>query len=238
MRARLLFIVVLSSLSFFPTIFAQGDSLKTKPYPVSQWGLSCFYGISAARVEGDGLLEKYFTPTSTRRLVIGQPFGLEVQNIFLNHFGISMGLRYHHLGQNTGKTRVMFVDDIFPHDFQTSAEYSYLSMPIILKGGLVKERYWAFVCIGGVGQVTLQDNVSWKIDGRDATPGSSRMPEITSKWTTTSYILGFETGIKIHNNGFYLMGNGLYGRSSFASGLDGTAIHQSVELCLGYRRFF
>ncbi len=238
MRARILFIAVVCSAPFFPGIFAQENPKKIMPTSGSQWGVSCFYGISSARVVGDGLLKKYFAPTSAKRFAMGQPFGIEMQNVLWGHVGLSLGLRYHHLGQNTGKKRVMFIDDIFPHDFQTTAEYSYLSLPVILKGGIVKDRYWAFMCMGGVGHITLHEEVSWNIDGREATPGSERMPEIHSKMTSSSFIVGFETGIKLHNNGLYIMGNGLYGRNSFVYGLEGTAIHQSVEICLGYRRFF
>jgi hypothetical protein len=265
MKTRLPFIVIFSFASLFSTIFAQESyqyqesdstiftqgnpqnsdstilsqvkSQKSEGRSISQWGLGCFYGISAARVVGEGLLKKYFTPTSARRLVIGQPFGFEVEDIFMGHFGLSLGLRYHHLGQNTAKQRVMFIDDIYPHDFQTTAEISYLSFPVILKGGFAKERFWAFLCLGGVGQITVNKNLSWKIDGYEAVPGSQRMPEIETKWTTSSYILGFETGIKLRKNGLYVSVNGLYGRKSFASGLEGSAIHQSAEICLGYRRF-
>jgi hypothetical protein len=57
--------------------------------------------------------------------------------------------------------------------------YYYLRNGIdnILKGGIMYERYWAFLRLGVAGQL----RTSWQIDGNDATPGSERMPAITTK---------------------------------------------------------
>jgi hypothetical protein len=201
-------------------------------------GLACFYGISTSRVIGEGLRKTYFAPTSNTQRVFGQPFGMEVEGMLSDYFGIASGFRMQHFGQNTKNRQVMFRDDIYPHDFQATAEVSYFSVPLILKGGLMKKAYWALIRIGGIGQIVTSQKISWQIDGNEASPGSERMPVVTIKPTTASYLLGIESGIKFNRNGLYIVGDLFYGTKSFAYGLPGSAIMQAAEFSLGYRRFF
>jgi hypothetical protein len=245
MKTRVIVIAVLIIYSLFWVTQAQ---VQVHPQPskaqlkthsnLYQITLSCFYGISASRVIGEGLRKTYFEPTSGKQMVIGQPWGVEVEGVFSGYFGIASGFRHQHMGQNTKKRIVMFSDDIYLHDFQTTAEISYLSVPLILKGGIMKEKYWAFVRLGGEGQLMTGEKLSWQIDGKDAFPGSARMPAMTINPTTSSFLLGCEAGIKYNKNGFYLLGDLFYGRKSFAYGLPGTAVTQSGEFFVGYRRFF
>ena len=239
MKTRKLSNAVLATAALILAVQAQGLSQQSKPplYP-SLVGLSCFYGISASRVIGEGLRKTYFAPTSSTQMVIGQPFGIELEGVYYGHFGLASGFRWHQFGQNTKPREVMFRDDIYTHEFQTTAEISYFSVPFILKGGLMKENYWAFVRLGAIGQIATGENLDWQIDGHDVKPGSPRMPAVVVNSTTSSYLLGGESGVRFGRNGFFLLGDLFYGRNSFVSGLPGKAIMQAAEFFLGYRRFF
>jgi hypothetical protein len=128
-------------------------------------------------------------------------------------------------------------DDIFTHDFKTTAEISYLGVPLIVKGGIMRTKYWVFARLGITGQVSINENLTWQIDGKDLTPGSPRMPDMIVRPTATHYLVGGETGVKFGKNGFFLLGDLFYGTKSFAYGLPGTAVMQAAEFFIGYRRF-
>jgi hypothetical protein len=235
-RTIVIAVIIIYSLWGAAQPYALPQKLKAL-LSIPQIGVGCFYGISASRVIGEGLRKTYFTPTSSTQYVIGQPYGFEVEGIFSGHFGIASGFRCQHLGQNTKKRQVMFSDDIYTHDFQTTAEISYFSVPLIFKGGFSKEKYWTLVRLGAVGQITTREKLSWQIDENDVAPGSPRMPAMTVKSTTSSFLIGFETGIKFKKNGVYLLGDLFQGSTSFAYGLPGSAILQTAEFFIGYRRF-
>jgi hypothetical protein len=203
-----------------------------------QFGLSGIYGISSAEVAGDGLLYKYFAPTSSLRPVVAKPFGIEAEVLFKNWIGLSLGLRYQKLGQNTAEQQVMFADDIFTHTFKSTSEISYIGVPALLKIGYAQERFWAFARAGAVGQLLYNSKSVWQIDGYEAYPGSVRMPSVNFHGSTSSYLLGLEAGIRWGRNGFFLMGDYLNGKSSFASDLSGNVYHKAGEIFIGYRRFF
>jgi hypothetical protein len=197
-----------------------------------------FFGGSTSFIKSDGLLKSYFTPTTKIEEVIGQPFGVEVEGLINKYIGVSLGLRYQKLGQNTGKQQVMFADDIFTHDFQTTAEMEYLCLPAILKAGLMTKRYWTFLRFGVMEMTILNSKLEWRIDGQAVTPGSDRMPAIELQETTSSYIGGFESGVKFGKNGIFLMADYIYGRTAIATGLSGSPFHRATEVLIGYKRFF
>jgi hypothetical protein len=239
MKIRIISTAVLFTTTLLWAWEAKGAPQNSKSvWPFARIGLSGFYGVSFSRIVGDGLRKTYFAPTSGTQMVVGQPFGIEMEGAFSSYFCLASGFRCQHVGQNTKKRQVMFKDDIFAHDFQTTAEITYLGIPFILKGGLMKERFWAFVRLGAIGQLSMSEKLVWQIDGNSAAPGSERMPAMSVNPTTSSYLLGGETGVKIGRNGFFLLGDLLYGRKSFSSGLPGTAVMQAAELFVGYRRFF
>jgi hypothetical protein len=113
----------------------------------------------------------------------------------------------------------------------------YIAAPLILKAGISTPHYWALLRLGGMGQLNFDSKLEWVIDGRNAIPGSDRMPAVTIRQTTSSYIGGLEAGIRFGNNGLFLMSDYIYGRTKIASGLSGSAYHRAFELFFGYRRF-
>lgn len=204
------------------------------PFCITMSGMG---GVSVSFIEADGLFDNYFAPTSKIENVIGAPFGIEIGACFKKHFGISVGLHSQKLGQNTGEQKVMFVDDIFTHDFQTTAEMHYIAAPVIVKLGYSASRYWAFLRLGGMGQLSVSSELDWKIDGRSASPGSPRMPSVTVRETTSSYVGGLEAGYRIGNHGIFLLADIVYGRRSLADGLSGDVFHRALEMFIGYRFF-
>jgi hypothetical protein len=189
-------------------------------------------------VVGEGLRQKYFAPTASRRLAMGQPYGFEAEFLMRKYFGIAIGIRHQVAGQNTATRQVMFSDDLYVHEFQSTAEISYLCAPLVLKAGISQSTFWAFARFGCAGLIAMNKNLSWQIDGKMVSPGSNRMPAVTVQPTTTTYLLGIEAGIKHGNNGVFLVGDLSQGRRSLTYGLPGTAIAQVAEFSGGYRRFF
>jgi hypothetical protein len=202
-----------------------------------QIALSGFYGSSVSYIEADNLFEKYFAPTTAVENVIGQPFGIEIDAQFKKYFGIGVGLHGQKLGQNTAKREVMFVDDIFTHELETIAEMTYIAAPLVFKIGFSAPSFWTFLRIGGMGQALVSSTLDWKIDNKSVLPGSTRMPAVTVRETTSSYLAGFEAGYRIHRHGVFLLADALYGRTAIAAGLPGTAHHRALEILLGYRLF-
>jgi hypothetical protein len=226
----LLSAVILSS------VFAEQASHNVQlPFEMTMSGL---YGASISYIEADGLFDSYFAPTSKIEHVIGRPFGVEVGVQFKKYFGVSVGLRTQKLGQNTGEQKVMFADDIFTHDFRTTAEMRYFAGSSILKAGYSAPSYWAFLRIGGMGHLSISSKLDWKIDGQSATPGSQRMPAVEVRSTTSSYVAGFESGYRYFNHGIFLLADFIYGRTMMADGLSGSPYHRALEIFIGYRYFF
>jgi hypothetical protein len=228
--------ITLLSAGILSSMFAEQASHTVQlPFEMTMSGL---YGASVSYIEADGLFDSYFAPTSKIEHVIGRPFGVEIGVQFKKYFGVSVGLRTQKLGQNTGEQKVMFADDIFTHDFRTTAEMRYIAGTAIFKAGYSAPSYWAFLRIGGMGQLNMSSKLDWKIDGRSATPGSQRMPAVEVRPTTSSYVAGFESGYRYCNHGIFLLADCIYGRRSMADGLSGKAYHRALEVFLGYRFFF
>jgi hypothetical protein len=195
-------------------------------------------GASQSHIQGTDLLDVYFKPTPKVQHPIGTAIGIDFEARLGRYAAVSIGTKYQERGQDTKTATVNFSDDIFPHTLQTTARMDYLTMPLILKGGINAKKAWAFVRAGiGVSLLT-DDNLSRVIDGRTAQPGSDRMPAVDIQGSDVSALAGCEAGIRFGKSGIFFSADYLYGLQSISTSLTGTAFNRSYEGCIGYRLFF
>jgi len=195
-------------------------------------------GASQSHIQATGLLDAYFKPTKDEQRPVGTALGLDVEAGLGRYFAISLGTRFQQRGQETKTATVMFSDDIFEHTLQTSARMDYLTVPLILKGGINASRAWAFVRAGIEASALTGSSLSWVIDGRSAEPGSDRMPAVDIQGSDASALVGCEAGLRFGRSGVFLSADYLYGLQSISTSLTGSAYNRSYEGCVGYRIFF
>jgi hypothetical protein len=180
-------------------------------------------------------MKMFFAPTSKTQNVIAPVTGLEAE---LNTgAGVLLlgGIRYYKKGQNSLAAKVYFQDDLYLHDFSSTAELTYVACPLAVKGGVNKYGIYCHGKLGLTPARIFSDSVSWTIDGQAARPGSMRVPEIKISWWDVAVVYGLEAGYSLGENTFFIACDWENGLNSIGLKMPGTAFNRSTAFVFGYR---
>ncbi len=198
-------------------------------------GVNGFFGYSNGHIEADNTMQHYFKPTS-KSIYTNAPLpGIGLDFYFGKYVAVSTEIAYLKTGQITPETNVYFDNSEYQHQFKSYALLNYLTVPLLLKGGIHSGKFCVFVR-GGLTPCYLFDkDVRWVIDGRTADAGIL-MPNVFIKKYDILGSLGVECGMHFGNNGIFITGDYNRGLTSFAKGIDGSAINQVFCVGIKYSR--
>ncbi|MBN1758767.1 MAG: outer membrane beta-barrel protein [Chitinispirillaceae bacterium] len=193
-------------------------------------------GATRSYLETSDQMTYLMEPTSTVAYPIRPAFTVSC-NLFLgNYLGITSGFGYRHYGQSTAPTTVFLRDDLFEHDFESSVKLDYLTIPLVVKAGIRRNHFSAFLHGGIVPSLLVSNEVAWYIDDKRVIAGSSRMPEIFLNYWDVPLVVGGEAGVHFGKNGIVLIGEYTYGVHSIASGITGEVFLRGYGMTLQFRR--
>jgi hypothetical protein len=193
------------------------------------------FGLSNGHIDAENTMQRFFKPTS-ECLYTYAPFpGLGLDFYFGKYFAASSGIAYLKTGQTTPETSVYFEDSEYPHQLKSYAILHYLTVPLLLKGGIHSGRLSAFVRGGLTPCYLIAKDVRWVIDGRNVEVGAL-MPNVTIKHYDILCSIGLECGTHFGNNGIFITGDYNKGVTSIARGINGTASNSIISFGIKYSR--
>ena len=193
-------------------------------------------GATRSFLQTDSQMTLFFAPTSGVNKPIRPAFGLELNLTLGNYLGIASGVGYRSFGQSTQPTTVLLRNDIFEHDFKSEFSFDYFTVPLIIKGGIHKSFFSIFLRFGIQPSLLIDKKAIWIIDGNTLSQGNNRIPNVEISWWDIPLHFGGEAGVHIGKNGFFIVGQYLYGFHDIASGISGRVFNRSYGATLQYRR--
>lgn len=200
--------------------------------------LSLCAGAGALRsfFKSEGQMKAFMEPTSDVLRVTAPALGAGLDLMLGNYLGIETGLGYMRMGQSTEKTTVTLMDDPYRHDFESHVYLDYITVPLLLKGGVRKGFFSLFLRFGIQPSIMTGEDVEWIIDGNSLKHGGTRMPDVTMSSWIVPLRFGGEIGFHLRKNGLFLVGDYIYGFSDMGNGVNGDLFCRAYGASLQYRR--
>jgi hypothetical protein len=178
------------------------------------WSGTCFMPQAYLSIDGgatrsfftsDGLAKHFFEPASHVKRSTRPAGTVSLDFTIGNYLGISAGMGFRHFGQTTEPVTVFLKNDIFEHDFESGISLDYFVMPIVLKAGIHRSWYSAFIRFGITPSLLVEKEILWCIDGNAMEEGDTYLPPYSlSRWDAPLH-LGGEAGIHFGKNALFIV---------------------------------